>query len=369
MDFSDGPYGKLFIEINYSKKLSEKRLLMGKNKDSNNILFIFMDNISRAHFYRQFKKTLKFLQNFMTFKGFSAKDYPNQKYHGFEFIKYHKFLGATIQNSIPMFSGVYFDKNNKMVSIVKEMKEAGYITANVQDICHKELMAIGKYENYSYIEFDHEYASPNCDPNVYKYGFGIFTGENGILRKCLYGKEMIEYSFEYGIKFWEAYKNNKKFLRIVNTYGHEYSGEKAKYSDQALYSFLKKLYNLNLLMNTTVFIAGDHGFQLMGIYKLLNPNDVEIERSLPIFILINSDNNNSSYKEEYSEILKNQQTLITPFDIYYTIREIVFGDKYKENLQPEQKNDGESLFKFINPKERNCTKYKHFSNCQCKLFK
>ena len=202
-----------------------------------------------------------------------------------------------------------------------------------------------------------------------KYGFGLFSGENGMLRKCLYGKDSIEYAFEYGKKFWKAYKNNKKFLRIVNTYAHEYSGEKTKYSDNSLYNFLKDIFFSEQLMNTTLFIAGDHGFALMGIYKLLNPNDWKIEQSFPIFILINSDNNNMSYEIEYSEILKNQQTLVTPFDIYYTIRYIILGNEYKNNLLEEHKNNGESLFKSINPKERNCTKYQHFDNCQCKLYK
>ena len=366
VDFSSNPFGKLNIKINYSNKLSEERLELSKNIDSNNILFIFLDNLSRVHFYRQFKKTAKFLKNFMSFKGFSTKDIPEEIYHGFEFMKYHNFQTATLHNSIPMFSGVYFKRTNKMVSIVKNMKEIGYITGNVQDICHKELMAIGNFSNYSFIEFDHEYAAPNCDPNVYKYGFGFFSGENGILRKCLYGRDSIEYAFEYGKQFWMAYKKNKKFLRIVNTYGHEYSGEKAKYSDNALYTFLSDLYNSNQLQNTTIFIAGDHGFALMGLYKLLNPNDWRIEQSLPIFILLNHDKKNLSYEEEYSEIRKNQQTLITPFDIYFTIRQIIFGDKYKINLLEEQENKGESLFKYINPKERNCSKYERFGNCQCK---
>ena len=369
VDFSNDSYGKLNIEINYSKKLSKKRFLLGKNNDSKNILFIFLDNLSRVHFYRQFKKTSFFLKKFLSFKGFSTNDNPEQVYHGFEFLKYHNFKRATLHNAIPMFSGVYYKKYNRMVSIVKKMKEIGYVTGSVQDICHKELMAIGKFKKYSFIEFDHEYAAPNCDPNVYKYGFGFFSGENGILRKCLYGRESIEYAFEYGKKFWISYKNNKKFLRIVNTYAHEYSGEKAKYSDSAMYNFLKDLYFSNQLKNTTIFIAGDHGFALMGVYKLLNPNDWKIEQSMPIFILINSDNNNLSYENEYSEILKNQQTLVTPFDIYYTIRHIILGSKYKNNLDKGQNNEGESLFKYINPKERNCTKYKHFGNCQCRLFK
>ena len=87
VDFSSNPYGKLNIEINYSSKLSEKRMELGKNKESNNILFIFLDNLSRVHFYRQFKKTAKFLKTFLSFQGFSTKDNPQQIYHGFEFLK------------------------------------------------------------------------------------------------------------------------------------------------------------------------------------------------------------------------------------------------------------------------------------------
>lgn len=80
----------------------------------------------------------------------------------------------------------------------------------------------------------------------------------------------------------------------------------------------------------------------MGIYALFEPNDWKIEQSLPIFILLNSDKHNSSYIEQYFKILKNQQALITPFDIYYTIREIILGNKYNENLLAEQKNNGET---------------------------
>ena len=366
VDFSNNPFGELKIKINYSNKLSKKRFLLGKNISSNNILFIFIDNVSRVHFYRQFKKTAKFLKNFMSFKGFSTEENSDEIYHGFEFMKYHKFDGATLQNSIPMFSGVYFKNDNIMVSIVKQMKQLGYITGNVQDICHKELMAIGNLTNYSYIEFDHEYAAPNCDPNVYKYAFGFFSGENAIIRKCLYGKESFEHALEYAKQFWISYKDNKKFLRIVNTYAHEYSGEKAKYSDDSLYNFLYSLYHQNQMHNTTVFLAGDHGNALMGIFKFFNPKDWQMEQSLPIFILLNSDKKNLTYEEQYSEIQKNQQTLVTPFDIYYTIRHIIYGKNYKKNLLKEQNDEGESLFKYINPKERNCTKYKMFGNCKCK---
>ena len=366
VDFTNNPFGELQININYNQLLSKERKYLEKNKNSSNILFLFLDNLSRVHFYRHYKKTKMFLKTFLSYKGFSTKENPEQKYHAFEFLKYHKFRYATLNNAIPMFSGVYYDNNSTMKSIVKDMKKIGYITCNVQDVCHKELMGIGKIPSYSYIEFDHEYAAPNCDPNVYNEGYGFFGGENNILRKCLYGKDSIEHSLEYGKKFWVTYKDNKKFLRIVNTYAHEYSGEKSKYADEATFNFLYHLYNQNLLQNTIVFIAGDHGFELMGLYKLFEPNDWKIEKHFPIFLLITPDKKKVSYMDQYSEILKNQQVFITPFDIYYTIRQIMYGEEYKNNLLKEQNNEGESLFKYINPKERNCTKYKKIDECQCK---
>ena len=363
MDFSENEYGKLNINLNFNEALSKKRLELSKNSSSNNILFLFMDNLSRVHFYRQFKKTAKFLKQFFLYKGFSINS--SETFHGFEFLKYHKFDGATLDNAIPMFSGVYYNPKNTMISIVKELKKLGYVTCNSQDVCHKELMGIRDLENYTYIEFDHEYASPNCDPNIYTVGYGFFGGENGILRKCLYGKENIEYTFEYSKQFWLLYKNNKRFLRIVNTYAHEYSGEKAKYSDEATFHFLYDLFLSNQLKNTTIFIAGDHGFALMGAYKLMNPKDWEIKNVMPIFIILIPDLKNKSYEEQYSEIYQNQQTLITPFDIYYTIRDIIYGKRYKDNLLNKQKNEGESLFKYINTKERNCSKYLNMKCCKC----
>ena len=52
------------------------------------------------------------------------------------------------------------------------------------------------------------------------------------------------------------------------------------------YNFLKELFDNDQLKNTTVFIAADHGFALMGVYKLTNANDFPIEYNLPLLVLI-----------------------------------------------------------------------------------
>ena len=366
VDFSNSSYGKLEININHKDKLSKERKLLEK-EDSSNVLFLFMDNLSRVHFYRQYKKTKEFLKKFLTFEGYSNEIDKEQKYHGFEFLKYQKFDGATLQNALPMFSGVYYNYKNTMINIVKDFKKNGYITCNVQDTCHKELMSILPLRKYTYIEFDHEYAAANCEPNVYKPGYGLFNGDNSVFRKCLYGNESFDYALDYGKKFWTIYKSNKRFLRIVCTYSHEYSYEKAKYTDNSLYDFLKELFETNLLKNTKIFIAADHGFFLMGIYKVMNSKDFPIETNLPLFILIVPDKKNITYEQQYSEILKNQQNLITPFDIYYTLRYIIYDKNYKKPPLNGNRNDGEDLFKYINPKERICKKYDQMGKltCQC----
>ena len=367
VDFSQNPYGELKQKINFNQSLSNIRANVSKQYNSNNIIFIFFDNLSRVQFYRQYKKTSKFIKNFLTYEGFSTKNNKNQNYHGFEFLKYHKFDGPTLNNAVPMFTGVNFNNKNKIINIVKDMKKLGYITCNVQDVCQKELMVLSKKKKYYYyIEYDHEYVAPSCDPNIFKIGYGLFSGPNGITRKCLYGKESIEYAFEYGKNFWKAYNNNKKFLRIVNSYGHEYIGEKSKYADDSLYNFLNDLYLTEQMENTTLFLVGDHGNLLMGVYELFKPNDFEIEKNFPIFIIINPDVKKLTYYEQYSEIFKNQQTFITPFDIYFTLRDIIYGNKYKDNLMKQQINKGESLYRYINPKKRSCKNYIQMKNCLCK---
>ena len=135
VDFSQNPYGELIQKINFNQSLSNIRANVSKQYNSNNIIFIFFDNLSRVHFYRQYKKTSKFIKNFLSYKGFSIKTNKHLNYHGFEFLKYHKFDGGTLFNAIPMFSGVNFNNKNKIISIVKDMKNLGYITCNVQDVC------------------------------------------------------------------------------------------------------------------------------------------------------------------------------------------------------------------------------------------
>lgn len=100
--------------------------------------------------------------------------------------------------------------------------------------------------------------------------------------------------------------------------------------------------------------------------KILNAKDWKIEQYFPIFIILIPNQRNIPYNEQFSEIFINQQNL-TFFDICYTNKYIIYGEKYKDLSLNGNKNEGESLFKYINPKKRTCNIYKIIENCQCKL--
>ena len=83
-----------------------------------------------------------------------------------------------------------------------------------------------------------------------------------------------------------------------------------------------------------------------------------------LYMIIN-DRKNISYEEQYKYIYKNQQTFITAYDIYNTIGNLIFGDKYDNIKNKTSYHDtpksqyGKSLFYKINQKARNPQFYKN----------
>ena len=88
-----------------------------------------------------------------------------------------------------------------------------------------------------------------------------------------------------------------------------------------------------------------------------------IEANLPILLILVNDRKNISYEEQYKHIYENQQNFITAFDIFNTLGNIIYGDKYKTIKNISKNNNtcksryGISLFNKINSKKRNPDKY------------
>ena len=355
IDFTNNNQGKIVINVNFNKTLSEERKLYEKNSTpySSNILILYVDSVSRRNAMTQLKKTLSFFEKFVSYKGGFHLKYPNENFHSFQFFKYHSFLGNTQSNYPRLFYGQ--DKENKNLNLItKYLKENGYITSTAHDYCNRENTR--PYHNYTYEEvFDHEYLL--CDPNNDHINLNTI--------RCLYGKKNNEYLYEYTEQFWRKYSDNRKYSMIVSNEGHEGTLSVVESIDSTIYNFLNNLYNDNLLKDTTTFLLSDHGVSMPSVYWIF---DFFVkETQLPMLFMIINDRKNISYEEQYGNIHENQQTFITGFDIYNTIGNIIYGDEYINIKNKTEEQDttkskyGISLFDYINPKERYPKKYSNHS--------
>ena len=352
VDFSNNKYGEMNINLNYNKTLSQERTLLEINSTpySNNILILYIDSVSRVNSLRQLKKTLKFFEKFMNYKGVSRKKNPQEQFHSFQFFKYYTFRFCTSYNFPLLLYGRV--RNRNIVKITKYLKENGYITGYSGDACNKDntrtLHNLTNEEVY-----DHQFII--CDPNS--------ESINSVSIRCLYGKKTIEHLLEYSNQFWRKYKDNRKFFLVVSNDGHEGTLEVVKYDDNIIFNFINNLFNDNLLNNTSIILLSDHGDKMPSIYY---PYDFyRIEGQLPMLYMIINDRKNISYEEQYKYIYKNQQTFITAYDIYNTIGNLIFGDKYDNIKNKTSYHDtpksqyGKSLFYKINQKARNPQFYKN----------
>ena len=291
----------------------------------------------------------------MPYKGSYNKNFPSENFHSFQFFKYHSFIHYTRYNYPQIFYGKV---DGKLERNIKFMKENGYVTCYINDMCHREPTNTGHNMTKNEIS-DHEYLI--CDINANK----LHTS----LKRCLYNKLTADYAFEYGNQFWRKYQENRKYLSINLEDGHEGSLEVLKYTDNIIYKFLNNLYNHNLLKSTSIFLVSDHGTQCPSPYHL---NEFfSIERYLPMLYLICNDRKNLSYNEQYLNIYNNQQIMITGYDIYNTLANLVFGDKYDfirnktEEVETPKSELGISLFNKINSKMRIPKNYKNMTRKVC----
>ena len=361
LDFSDdnkfqGKFAELKINLNFNKTLSDQRkLLENENSLFDNVLVINLQSTSRAHFQRSFPKLSNFIKNFMEYSPLNEK-----KMEAYQFMKYHSFSASSKNNIIPMFYGSSL-KSNKGISHIRYFKENGFVTGQEIDMCRKELypMKLSKKDNKEYEEWDHENVAYLCDGNYFEINndFPDDRGASSFKERCLYGNPVSSYMINYAKQFWEKYSQNKKYFRMAFNYGYEKTGEVISYLDEVLYDFLFEYYDKGYLDNSALFIVSDHGNQKEGIYNIISNYEFEMEKKLGTFILIL--NRKKGFEKYETNLLNNQQILMTPYDIHDTLIHIVYGDNNIDEIKTKFSVNykGNSVLLEINGNERSCKKY------------
>jgi hypothetical protein len=373
------------IDLKYDEKLSRNRNKIIEEKKGPklyNILFVYIDSLSRSHFFRKMKSVSHF------FEKFNNKKNSSTNYESFQFLKYQTFKNDYYKSSTQtMFYNKTKNpnKNIQNTHLLSILKRNGYVTGQSANICSKEFFSYDFeketkfFKNTLLEEFDHENIAMFCDPFYFddskdknpdsKYVKGI----NSSIKRCLYGKNSFEYVLEYGYQFWSTYKNNKRFLRLGFSDGNEKTGEVIKYLDSYLYGFLYKLFNENYLKDTILFIVSGQGNIYTEFYNNDDFEDFLIEKYIgSLFIFVDKSNIGEN---NLKNIRKNQQNMVTPYDIKETLVSIMYNNFSDETKKEEIKIEefsqkGKSLFNYINSKERNCEKYKQTTEevCRCHDF-
>ena len=195
VDFSENPFGKLIIDIQFNSTLSKKRKSLERYNTpySNNIMILFIDSVSRSLSLRQLKKTLKFFDKFMPYKGNNNSKFPSENFHSFQFFKYHSHKFSTVGNYPIIYYGNL--RNKKNIHINTYLKENGFITSYASAQCGKDW--VNSYHKFSDKD-NYDYKFLNCDPNVQSKRPNL---------KCLYNEPLSSHYFKYTENFWRKYKN------------------------------------------------------------------------------------------------------------------------------------------------------------------
>ena len=357
--------GKIKINIKQNKTLiMEKNKILKKIKDKllyKNILVMFFDSLYRAHFHRKFRKTTKFLNQFFKYE----QDYSKKNMTVFQYFKYN----SVYYNTDPNLKAAYYGANKygKGIHFANYFKKNGYIIGRVNAYCGKE--SVFNKKNPSSLMpaiWDHEGLSLGCIKTFY-HRF-LVSRLTSLIKKCLFGKDLSQYALEYLESFWITYIEQYKLFLFQSLEGHEPSGELIGYFDEILYNFLNKFYKLGYFKDTFILLFSDHGNQLPGPLYLFNSQDFLTERALPLLLIL-VPNNEKLYKDNlYEKIKSNQQTFITPFDIYNTLIHLAYG-KNKKEYKRKSVSYGGSLFSKLNYKTRICKSSKlkpNIDNFSCK---
>jgi hypothetical protein len=285
---------------------------------SKNVLYLFIDSLSRVNFKIKLPKFYKWIGQFYQENGKVPKD---ENIESFQFFKYHGVGRYTAFNMVPAFFGVYNIYYAGKYFLVDYLKK-GYITGQSLNFCGREVFDIdgGAIERMKWASYDHEMQSFFCDGNFTPYDQPnpIMMGTNSIRKRCMYNKNTTWYSLEYMKQFFEKYSNEAKFFRLGLVDGHEGTTEVIKYSDDLLVEFFDKFKKDGHLDNTLVFIHTDHGFSMPGPFSLLELEDYLHEVVLPSYFLM-VPKSLKNYLTIRENIIHNQHALITPFTTYNTV--------------------------------------------------
>lgn len=301
---------RIIYQNMHAVTIKVKTFTADKKKDPNklNVLLIGFDSMSRLNFYRTMPKTASHLHT-----------------HGWTEMKgYNKIADNTLPNMMAFLTGLPPEQFRRaqtldfdqMPFIWKGFSRAGYVTAYAEDQplvstfhCH-----LSGFKN---LPTDHYFRD-------YIYVGEVLLMGDGRPPGCIAYKLASQHVFDYLLDFVTVYRNDKFFgLFWVNQISHN-DLNRASGEDDSVLELLKRLVESGAMNTSMVVLLSDHGLRV-GDFR--RSKHGWYEDRLPLLFLSVPDWYKNQNGLHFSNLLTNSERLISPYDLYLTMKHVLYGRK------------------------------------------
>lgn len=302
------------------------------NKQHLNVIIVGLDSVSRLNFHRTMPKTLSYLVN-------------NLK--AIEFVGFNKVDYNTFGNLIAMLTGYSADELgnscwrggnfDSCTFVWDKFKDAGYATAYCEDAAKMSL-------------FNYFGAGFLTQPTTHDWTTFIAETEHQIGRHlrshnlCLGKRLVYQILLDYSLNLITTYRKVKqKFFGLFwqNSLTHDFL-QYPSAGDVAYRNYLKQIKRTKMLNDTVLIVMSDHGMR-WGDIQLTHQGQMELK--LPMLYIVLPEWFHTKYPISSTNIKENALKLITPFDLYKTLKDIAYNNFNIDTLNKPTR--GISLFKPI----------------------
>jgi hypothetical protein len=373
--------GKEFYEPNskivfYPRRKPEvversRKILKEKKPEQEplNVVIMFLDAVSRKHFQRKFPQTVAVMESL--YKDYKTTKDP--KSTGiFQFFRYHAldfstddntkalYLGRTVKGTEPELVHERFANASVAPPIWFNYRDNGYVTVRIDNFCEDWPQKYNKF----LADADQDVITPFCLPEYLGSAHDILYGPYGLTHRCLSGKNVHTYSFDYIDKFWNTYSDVPKFLTSAFIEGHEITGDIIEDVDADMAKFITRFKKEGHLDNTILLIMSDHGLH-SGLPPIFTESGrIEHFNPLQFWFIPNHILNKYESSGMRENLVTNSQRLVTAFDIHETLKHIL--DLTHEPPPAKPLQYGESLFTDRISPMRTCSSVKvPMQWCKC----
>lgn len=337
----------------------------GSPKDLNstklNFNIIFIDSVSRHHFYRSLPWTVKAFESINENRNIGrSKDFLLD-FELVQAVKSRTFetLQALFSGSIDPYTksfGVHEMPKNKLKigSMFKKLKKLDYTTLWLEDLCpywewglSKDLLVYNKTFSQETIwkKMKVQMKKAHIDSLGNTFASCDILSANGFPdpfhgpdKLCYQGNHHHEYQLDYLRKFqMTLQRHSQRFFSFMETnIGHEDYGQRIQYLDSALADYVEFARGLR---NTLTVIFSDHG-NAYGSY-IENSKEGRLETFHPfMFIILPEDVQSLSVFTTFKidSLIANQNRLVSVLDLHYTLMHLI------DQVLPTSEQTGVSNF-------------------------